>query len=175
MGGQDKGKGPEAELSRPRTQVPPTSAASPGSRPITAANFKALVKNINQKIDGMTTRLSMIKQCMSMAPQNMPQPPVRECPQQESTPIRDHPHSGTSARQWPSARWPRPYTTGVRSQSSSVSQMTRSNEEDLNDDGDPRELEVDHLEDGDCNWAMELRAHRTHIMRYEKAAHDVWQ
>ena len=77
-GGQDKGKGPEAEPSRPRTQVPPTSAASLGSRPITASDIKALVENINQKIDGMTTRLSTIKQHMSMAPQNMPQPLVRE-------------------------------------------------------------------------------------------------
>ena len=52
--------------------------------------------------------------------------------------------------------------------------MTRSNE-DLNGYGDPSELEADHLEDNNRNWAMERWAHRTHIMRYEKAAHDVWQ
>ena len=76
-GGQDKGKGQEAGPSGPRTQVPPTLAASPGSRPITASNIKALVKNINQKIDGMATRLSMIEQCVSVALQNMPQLLVR--------------------------------------------------------------------------------------------------
>ena len=53
--------------------------------------------------------------------------------------------------------------------------MTRSNEEDLNDYGDPRGPEVDCLEDNDCNWAMELQAHCIHITQYEKAAHDVWQ
>ena len=58
----------------------PTSAASPGSRPITASDLDALVENINQKIDGMTTWLSMVKQRVSTAPQNMPQPLVRECP-----------------------------------------------------------------------------------------------
>ena len=79
-GGQDKGKGPEAGPSGPRMQVPPMSAASPGSRPITASDLKALVKNINQKIDGMTTWLSMVEQRVSTAPQNMPQPLVRECP-----------------------------------------------------------------------------------------------
>ena len=156
MGGQDKGKGPEAELSRPRTQVPPTSAASPGSRPITASNLKALVENINQKIDGMITRLLTIKQRVSMALQNIPQPPVREHPQQESTPIRDHLHLGTSLRQWLSAGQPRPYTAGVQSQSSSVSQTTRSNKEDLDGYGDAHEPEVDHLEDDDHNWVMEL-------------------
>ena len=59
--GQDKGKGPEAGSSRPRTQVPPALAANPGSRPITASDIKALVENINQKIDGMATRLSTIE------------------------------------------------------------------------------------------------------------------
>ena len=54
-GGQDKGKGLEAKPSGPRMQVPPTSAANPGSRPITASDIKALVENINQKIDGMAT------------------------------------------------------------------------------------------------------------------------
>ena len=53
--------------------------------------------------------------------------------------------------------------------------MTGSNEEDLYDYRDPREPEVDHLEDNDRNWVMELWAHRAHITRYEKAAHDVWQ
>ena len=80
-----------------------------------------------------------------------------------------------SARQWPSARQPRPYTGGVRSRSSSASQTTGSNEEDLYDYRDPREPEVDRLEDNDHNWVMELQAHRAHIIRYEKAAHDVWQ
>ena len=60
-GSQDKGKGPEAVLSGPRTQVPPMSAANPRSRPITASDIKALVENINQKIDGMATRLSTIE------------------------------------------------------------------------------------------------------------------
>ena len=50
--GPDKGKGLEAEPSGPRTHVPPTSSINQGSRPITASNLKALVKNINQKIDG---------------------------------------------------------------------------------------------------------------------------
>ena len=123
----------------------------------------------------MTTQLLTIKQHVSTALENMPQLPVRECPRQESTPIMEHPCLGTSAQQWPSARWPRPYTAGVQSWSSSISQMTRSNEEDLEAYGDPCELEVDHLEDDDCNWAMELRAHCTHITQYEKAAHDTWQ
>ena len=90
-GGQDKGKGLEAGPSGPRTQVPPTLAASPGSRPITASDIKALVENINQKIDGMATRLSTIEQCVSAAPQHPPQLPVRE------RPVRDNPCSGTSA------------------------------------------------------------------------------
>ena len=34
---------------------------------------------------------------------------------------------------------------------------------------------MDRPEDDDRNWAMELQAHRTHITRYEKAAHDAWQ
>ena len=174
-GGQDKGKGPETELSGPRTQVPTMLAASPGSSPITASNIKALVENINQKIDGMATRLSTIEQHVSVALQNMPQLPVREHPQQESIPVRDHPCSGTSMRQWLSAGQPRPYTSGVRSRSSSVSQMTGSNEEDLYDYRDPRGPEVSCLEDDDCNWAMELQAHCAHITRYEKAAHDAWQ
>ena len=80
-----------------------------------------------------------------------------------------------SARQQPSARQPRPYTGGVRSRSSSASQTTGSNKEDLYDYRDPWEPEADCLEDDDCNWAMELQAHHTHITRYEKAAHDVWQ
>ena len=67
-------------------------------------------------------------------------------------------------RQWPSAGQPRPYTTGVQSQSSSISQMTRSNKEDLSGYGDSCGPEVDRLEDDDCNWAMELQAHHTHIM-----------
>ena len=123
----------------------------------------------------MTTRLLMIKQCMSTAPQDIPQPQVREHPQQGSTPVRDHPHLGTSVRQWLSAGQPRPYTAGVRSWSSSVSQTTRSNEEDLNGYRDHHGLEVDHLEEDDLNWEMELWAHHTHIMQYEKAAHDAWQ
>ena len=139
-GGQDKGKGPEAESSGPRTQVPPTSAANPRSRPITASNIKALVENINQKIDGMATRLSTIEQHMSTAPQNPPQPQVREHP------IRDNPCSGTSTRQWLSARQPRPYTSGVRSRLSSTSQTTGSNEEALYDYRDPHEPEADRLE-----------------------------
>ena len=106
---------------------------------------------------------------MSTAPQNAPQPLVREHP------IRDNPHSGTSARQQPSVRQPRPYTSGVRSQSSSTSQTTGSNEEDLYDYRDPWEPEADRLEDNDRNRAMELQAHHTHITRYEKAAHDAWQ
>ena len=57
--GQDKGKGPVTEPSGPRTQVPPTWAANSRSRPITASDIKALVENINQKIDGMATRLSI--------------------------------------------------------------------------------------------------------------------
>ena len=77
-GGQDKGKGPEAGPSGPRTQVPPTSAANPGSRPITASDIKALVENINQKIDGMATRLSTIERRVSTAPQHPPQLQVRE-------------------------------------------------------------------------------------------------
>ena len=40
---------------------------------------------------------------------------------------------------------------------------------------DPQEPEMDRLEDNNRNWAMELRAHHTHITRYEKAAHDAWQ
>ena len=168
-GGQDKGKGPEAGPSRPRTQAPPTLAASPGSRPITASDIKALDENINQKIDGMATRLSTIERRVSTALQNAPQPLVREHP------VRDNPHLGTSVRQQPSVRQPRPYTSGVRSQSSSTSQTTGSNEEDLYDYRDPREPEVDRLEDDNRNWAMELRAHCTHITRYEKAAHDAWQ
>ena len=167
--GQDKGKGPATEPSGPRTQVPPMSAANSGSRPITASDIKALVENITQKIDGMATRLSTIEQRMSTAPQHSPQPPVREHP------IRDNLHLGTSARQRPSVRQPRPYTSGVRFRSSSASQTTRSNEEDLYDYRDPRELEMDHLEDDNHNWAMELRAHHAHITRYEKAAHDAWQ
>ena len=123
----------------------------------------------------MTTRLSTIKQRMSTAPQNMPQPPVREHPRQESIPVRDHPCLGTSARQWPPTGQPRPYTSGAQSQSSSVSQTTRSNKEDLYNYRDPHEPEANHLEDNDRNWAMELRAHHTHIMRYEKAAHNAWQ
>ena len=146
-----------------------TLAANPGSRPITASDIKALVKNINQKIDGMATRLSTIERHVSTAPQHPPQPQVREHP------IRDNPHSGMSARQWPSTRQPRPYTRGVRSRSSSTSQTTGSNKEDLYDYRDPREPEADRLEDDDCNWAMELWAHRPHITRYEKAMHDVWQ
>ena len=67
-GGQDKGKGLEAEPSGSRTYVPPTLATGPGSRLITASDIKALIENINQKIDGMATRLSMIEQCMSTAP-----------------------------------------------------------------------------------------------------------
>ena len=58
---------------------------------------------------------------------------------------------------------------------SSASQTTGSNEEDLYDYRDPREPEADRLEDDDRNWAIELQAHRTHITRYEKAAHNVWQ
>ena len=134
-----------------------------------ASDIKALVENINQKIDGMATRLSTIERRMSTAPQNPPQPQVREHP------IRDNLHLGTSATQWPSARQPRPYTSGVRSQSSSTSQATGSNEEDLYDYRDPREPEVARLEDDDRNWAMELWAHHAHITRYEKATHDVWQ
>ena len=149
--------------------MPPTSAANPGSRPITASDIKALVENINQKIDGMATRLSTIERRMSTAPQHPPQPQVREHP------IRDNPHSETSARQWPSARQPRPYTGGVRSQLSSASQTTGSKEEDLYDYRDPWEPEADHLEDDDRNWAMELQAHHAHIIRYEKAVHDAWQ
>ena len=75
----------------------------------------------------------------------------------------------------PSARQPRPYTSGVRSRPSSASQTTGSNEEDLYDYRDPWEPEMDRLEDNNCNWAMELWAHHAHITRYEKAAHDVWQ
>ena len=175
MSGQAKGKGLEAELSGPRTQVPPTSATNPGSRPITASDLKALVENINQKIDGMTTRLSTIEQRVSTAPQNMPQPPVRERPRQESTPVRDHLCLRMSTRQWPSAGQPRPYTSGVQLRSSSISQTTQSNEEDHYDYRDPREPEVNCLEDDNCNWAMELQAHHAHIMRYEKTAHDAWQ
>ena len=107
-GGQDKGKGLEAGPSGPRTQVPPTLAVNPGSRPITASDIKALVKNINQKIDGMATRLSTIERRVSTAPQHLPHLQVREHP------IRDNLRSETSARQWPSARQPRPYTGGVR-------------------------------------------------------------
>ena len=132
--GQDKGKGLEAGPSGPRTQVPPMSvwkgdkdkspcmtlAANPGSRPITASDIKALVENINQKIDGMATRLSTIERHVSTAPQHLPQPQVREHP------IRDNLHLGTSTRQWPSARQPRPYTRGVRSRSSSASQDRKS-------------------------------------------------
>ena len=40
---------------------------------------------------------------------------------------------------------------------------------------DPHEPEASRLEDDNHNWAMELRAHCTHITRYEKAAHDAWQ
>ena len=149
--------------------MPLTLAANPGSRPITASDIKALVENINQKIDGMATRLSTIEQRASTAPQHPPQPQVREHP------IRDNSCLGMSARQWPSARQPRPYTRGVRSQLCSASQTTGSNEEDLYDYRDPREPEVDRLEDDNRNWAMELRAHRAHITRYEKAAHDAWQ
>ena len=168
-GGQDKGKGLATEPSRPRTQVPLTSAANSRSRPITASDIKALVENINQKIDGMATRLLTIEQCVSTAPQHSPQPPVREHP------IRDNPHSGMSTRQRLSIRQPRPYTSGVRLRSSSASQTTGSNEEDLYDYRDPQEPEADCLEDDERNWAMELRAHRAHITRYEKAAHDAWQ
>ena len=167
--GQDKGKGLATEPSGPRTQVPPTLAANSRSRPITASDIKALVENINQKIDGMATRLLTIEQHVSVAPQHLPQPPVREHP------FRDNPHSGTSVRQWPSIRQPRPYTSGVRLRSSSTSQTTRSNEEDLYDYRDPWEPEMDHLEDDNHNWVMELWAHHAHITRYEKAAHDVWQ
>ena len=71
-------------------------------------------------------------------------------------PVRDHPCLGMSARQWLSAGQPRPYTSGVRSRSSSISQMTRSNKEDLDGYGDPREPEVNCLEDDNCNWVMEL-------------------
>ena len=152
--------------------MPPMLVASPGSRPTTASNLKALVENINQEIDGMTTWLLTIEQHVSTAPQNIPQPPVREHPQQESTPVRDHPHSGLSARQWPSAGQRRHYTSGVWSQSSSVSQTTQSNKEDLNGHGDPREPEAVRLEDDNRNWAMELQAH---ITQYEKAAHNAWQ
>ena len=53
--------------------------------------------------------------------------------------------------------------------------MTGSNKEDLYDYRDPCGPEVSHLEDDNRNWAMELQAHHTHIMQYEKAAHDVWQ
>ena len=151
------------------------SATSLGSRPITASEIKALVENINQKIDGIAARLLTIKQHVSMALQNMPQLPVREHPRQESVPVRDHPCSGTSVRQWLSTGQPRPYTSGVRSRSSSVSQMTRSNEEDLYDYRDPRGPEVSRLEDNNHNWVMELWAHRAHITQYEKAAHDAWQ
>ena len=168
-GGQDKGKGPATEPPGPRTQVPPTSAANSRSRLITASDIKALVENINQKIDGMATRLLTIEQHMTAAPQHSPQPLVREHP------IRDNPHSGTSVRQQPSVRQPRPYTSGVRSRLSSASQTTRSNEEDLYDYRDPQEPETDCLEDDNRNWAMELRAHRTHITRYEKSDHDAWQ
>ena len=136
---------------------------------MTASDIKALAENINQKIDGMATRLSTIERCASTAPQHPPQPQVREHP------IRDNPRSGMSARQWPSARQPRPYTRGVRLRLSSASQTNGSNEEDLYDYRDPQEPEADHLEDDDRNWAMELRAHHAHIIRYEKAAHDVWQ
>ena len=108
-GSQDKGKGPEAVPSGPRMQVPPTLAANPGSRPITASDIQALVENINQKIDGMATRLSTIERRMSTAPQHPPQLQVREHP------VRDNPCSGTSTRQWLSTRQPRPYTGGVRS------------------------------------------------------------
>ena len=149
--------------------MPPTLAANPGSRPLTASDIKALVENINQKIDGMATRLLTIERRVSTAPQHPPQPQVREHP------IRDNPRSETSARQWLSARQPRPYTSGVRSRSSSASQTTGSNEEDLYDYRDPREPEADCLEDDDRNWAMELQAHRAHITRYEKAAHNTWQ
>ena len=76
--GPDKGKGPKAEPSGPGTQVPPTSATSQGNRLITASDFKALLENINQKIDGMTAWLSTIEQRMSTAPQDTPQPQVRE-------------------------------------------------------------------------------------------------
>ena len=62
--GPNKGKGLEAEPSWPRTHVPPTSATSQGNRPITASDLKALVENINQKIDGMTTWLLTIEQCV---------------------------------------------------------------------------------------------------------------
>ena len=110
--------------------MPPMSAASPGSRPITASDFKAL-KNINQKIDGMATRLLTIEQHVSMAPQNPPQ-----------LLVRDHLHLGTSMRQWLSTGQPRPYTSGVRSRLSSV-----SHEEDLDGYGDSHEPEADHLED----------------------------
>ena len=106
---------------------------------------------------------------VSTAPQNPPQPQVREHP------IRDNPHLGMSATQWPSAGQPRPYTSGVRSRSSSASQTTGSNEEDLYDYRDPQEPEAACLEDDDCNWAIELRAHHAHITRYEKAVHDAWQ
>ena len=34
---------------------------------------------------------------------------------------------------------------------------------------------MDHLEDDNHNWEMELQAHCAHITRYEKAAHDTWQ
>ena len=37
------------------------------------------------------------------------------------------------------------------------------------------EPEASCLEDDNHNWAMELWAHRAHITRYEKAAHDAWQ
>ena len=58
---------------------------------------------------------------------------------------------------------------------SSASQTTGSNEEDLYDYRDPQEPEADRLEDDGRNWVMELQAHRAHITRYEKAAHDAWQ
>ena len=118
---------------------------SPRSRLITASDIKALVEDINQKIDGMATRLSMIEQCVSMAPQNPPQPTVRECP------VRDNLRSGTSARQWPSAGQSRPCTSGVRSRSSSASQTTGSSKEDPYDYRDPHEPEASCLEDDNCN------------------------
>ena len=122
---------------------------------MTVSDIKILVETINQKMDGMANRIAMVERHANTVPLNNAR--------QEATPVRNNPHLGTQAQPQLSAGRPKPNTSGVRPQSPSENQTTRSDEEGLSIDGDLQDIDADHLDKDDHIWAMELQAHRTHI------------
>jgi len=177
----DKGKqmaapGPSA----PWASRPPMSAINLDSSPVTVKDLTVLVETINQKWDGLATRLARMERHQHAAEQARSQPPPVEVKQPQGPapaghrPAMSNEPSGYMETALPT-RQPDTSTAGTHTQPADSHPANAGSGYGPTPSNSPQDMRTPRCTTVDEDWQSELSLHREHIEQWDRKSCEAWQ